>query len=124
MAPTPMKDAAGPPSIGRGITAQGNETLIEALAQLEAEGFDRTFIVTDDGKLRCGECRAEIPPAGFGAVQLRRIEGASDPADEAVVAGLRCPSCGSRGTVVLRFGPEAEPQHADVLRQVADDRPR
>lgn len=120
-----MTDAAGSPPPGEGgTTAQGNETLIEALAQLEADGFDRSFLVTDDGDLRCGECRTGTPPAGFGAVALRRVEGASDPADEAVVLGLRCPSCGSRGTVVLRFGPEAEPQHADVLRQVADERPR
>ena len=44
-----------------------------------------------------------------------RLEGASDPADMSLVVPLDCPDCGARGVLVLRYGPEASMEEADVL---------
>jgi hypothetical protein len=39
---------------------------------------------------------------------LFRFEGPSDPADEAIVMGVRDPVSGARGMVVSGFGPTAD----------------
>jgi hypothetical protein len=54
---------------------------------------------------------------------LRRIEGASDPADMAAVLGLECPACGARGAAIVRYGPEAGPGDEIVLTHLDDRRP-
>jgi hypothetical protein len=51
---------------------------------------------------------------------LDRTEGASDPADMVAVAALVCPRCGARGTVALKYGPEASPEEDEVLRLLDD----
>jgi hypothetical protein len=47
------------------------------------------------------------PASAIVVHELRRLEGASDPADMLAVAAIACPACGTRGTLVLTYGPEA-----------------
>jgi hypothetical protein len=49
-----------------------------------------------------------------------RFEGPSDPADEAIVLGVHCPTLGIRGVVVSAFGPSIDPEHEAVLRALLD----
>ncbi|MDT5016974.1 MAG: hypothetical protein QOD39_3134 [Mycobacterium sp.] len=44
-----------------------------------------------------------------------RFEGLSDPADEAIVLGIRCPTLGLRGVVVSGYGPGVDSEHEAVL---------
>jgi hypothetical protein len=53
---------------------------------------------------------------------LRRLEGASDPADMAAVIATACPSCGTLGTIVVMFGPEATEPEVKLLRRAQDHR--
>jgi hypothetical protein len=99
-----------------------NTTLVAVLASCAAEGFDTDFFVTEDAKLRCGACRTDHEPTGVMLHALRRLEGASDPADMAAVLCIECPACGTKGTAVVRFGPEAGPQDDEVLAAVEDHR--
>jgi hypothetical protein len=99
-----------------------NTTLVAVLAACAAEGFDGDFYVTEDAMLRCGACRAEHAATETVLWGLRRLEGASDPADMAAVLSLECPSCGAKGTAVVRFGPEAGPADDQVLAAVEDRR--
>jgi hypothetical protein len=108
----PTRTPAGVPS--------DNTTLVAVLQGCAEEGFDGDFFVTEDAKIRCGACRHDAEPSGFELHGLRRLEGASDPADMAAVLCLVCPACGHRGTAVVRFGPESEPWEDDVLRIVED----
>ena len=95
--------------------------LVEILAAFEKEGFTCSMTAVAGGTVRCGQC-GESPPAGdFAVASLRRTEGASDPGDMSAIAALTCPSCGTKGTVVLRFGPEAGEADEDVLGAL--DRP-
>ncbi len=65
----------------------------------------------------------DISPADLEVVKHRcAAEGDSDPADMAAVLALTCLVCGSKGTAIVRFGPEAEPQDITVLRAVDDER--
>jgi hypothetical protein len=71
----------------------------------------------EDSMVECATCHARTPANHMvGDHRLYRLEGASDPDDMVAVAALRCPSCGTRGTLVLKFGPEASAEEADVLR--------
>jgi hypothetical protein len=97
-----------------------DRTLISVLDQLKADGFDKDMFVTPDALILCSACRHIAAPAEFELHAIRRIEGASDPSDEAAVLALTCRICGSRGTAVIRYGPEAEPQDVAVLRAVED----
>ena len=99
-----------------------NTTLVTLLAQLAEAGYTGDLFVTSDGRLRCGTCHQDMDPAGLQLDQLRRIEGASDPGDMAAVLGITCPHCGQRGTAVVRYGPEAEPEESAVLLALDDQR--
>jgi hypothetical protein len=101
-----------------------DRTLVEVLADLAEEGFTEDVAVHDDGGLCCRRCGHCVAAADMQLRTLRRIEGASDPADMAAVLGLECPACGTRGAAVVRFGPEAGPGDEVVLQHIDDRRTR
>lgn len=37
------------------------------------------------------------------------------------IAAVKCPNCGTKGTAVLGFGPEADEDDAEVLRRLSPD---
>jgi DNA-directed RNA polymerase subunit RPC12/RpoP len=85
-----------------------------AIDSLEREGFTGQFTITDDG-IHCPNCH-RMHDASRGLVErVYRFEGASDPDDEAIVLGLRCPECGAQGTFASGFGPSADPIIVDQL---------
>ena len=90
-------------------------TLTEIIATLEAAGFTGQMAARADGAILCLTCRRESPAEDFKLGAMRRTEGASDPADMLAVVGLTCPNCGTQGTAVLGYGPEADPDDAEVV---------
>ncbi len=100
--------------------AAGGATLLETVAKLEAHGYEGQVIV-EEGQLKCITCSTSFDPAAVEADDLRRVEGASDPADMAAVVGITCPNCSTKGTVVLRYGPEADPDDQAVLAAFSPD---
>lgn len=114
MADDPTTPIAGEPV--------GASTLLEVLEQLRAKGFDRDMFITADAMVRCGSCHHDTPPSELNLLHLVRLEGVSDPGEEAAVLALECGVCHARGTAVVRFGPEASPQDDAVLLAVEDRR--
>lgn len=104
-------------------TPTGASTILEALDWLKERGFGGNMFVTDGAVVRCGACRHDMPAAELDLRHLIRLEGASDPSEMAAVLGLVCHDCGTKGAAVVRFGPEASPDEAEVLRAVEDHRP-
>ena len=99
-------------------------TVTEAMSTLEQQGHTGQFSVVEGPPgLVCGECDHRVSPDEAEVVELFRFEGESDPADEAVVAGLRCTNCGQLGTLTAAYGMSADPAEADVLALLADVRP-
>jgi hypothetical protein len=90
------------------------DTVLDAVRRLDADGFGCSFSLRADG-LHCSACGANHLTAVAEVVRVYRFEGPSDPDEEAVVYGLRCPVCGAGGTLVSAFGPSADPELADRL---------
>jgi hypothetical protein len=94
---------------------QGEQQTLQAvLDALERLGFTGQFGVRS-GSLRCFACGHDFAPRDAVVAELRRLEGASDPDDMLAVLALTCPECGTRGTLVLTYGPEASREHSEVL---------
>jgi hypothetical protein len=95
-------------------------TLIEVLADLRSEGFSGECRISDDGAICCCTCGACQPASQVRPDGFRRLEGASDPGDMALVLALTCPACAERAAMVLRYGPEVEAAEAAVLVALKD----
>jgi hypothetical protein len=89
------------------------DTVTEAVALLQSEGYTVDYNL-DQAGVQCA-CGARHAASEMIVERVFRFEGPSDPADEAIVLGLRCPSCNERGLLVSAFGPDADPE---VLAQV------
>jgi hypothetical protein len=101
----------------------GGSTLVEVLDDLRDLGFVEDVQVNPEGALCCRACGCCIEARDARLLELRRVEGASDPGDMAAVLGLECTGCGRRGAAVVRYGPEAGPGDAAVLQHLDDRRP-
>lgn len=93
-----------------------NTTLVSVLQEFGASGHPADFGLGDGPVLRCPQCDHET--ADVIVDRTRRLEGASDPADMAMVVAVRCPRCDAAGTAVLRFGPEASAEEGELLRSL------
>lgn len=100
--------------------ASDGTTLVEVIRRLEKDGYVGQMAAAEGGMIRCFSCHQDSRAAEVHIQLLRRTEGASDPADMVVVAALICPRCGAKGTVALKYGPEASPEEAEAL-QLLDD---
>jgi hypothetical protein len=99
-------DPAGEPS--------DSTTLVELLDELAAEGFAAQLEVRPSGEVVVCATGKTVDPGELTLHSMRRLEGASDPADMVAVAAVSTPD-GVRGTLVLKFGPDASEGEAAVL---------
>ncbi len=97
-------------------------TLTEVIDGYRASGFASDFWAEEPGCLRCGSCNSVVEARRVPMHSMRRLEGASDPADLVVVVASTCPVCGSQGTVVLGYGSMASAVDAEVLIALQDRR--
>ena len=104
------------------LDAGEGTTLTDVLAAYTDGGFDGSFSAHEGTQLECHQCGARVPVSDVKMSSLRRLEGASDPADMVAVVALTCPRCGAQGTAVLGFGPAASPEDGDVLGALRDHR--
>lgn len=95
--------------------ATAPETLVDALALLAEEGYADDLRIAE-GLVVCHVCEAAHRPGELRVERQFRFEGASDPSDESIVVGVRCPSCGATGRISAAYGPDMAPAVADVLR--------
>lgn len=89
--------------------------LDQSLQALEQRGFRKQFEPRPDAQVLCCSCQRLHPARGLRVEARARIEGVSDPAEESLVLGIRCPSCQAAGTLVLAFGPRAQRTDAEIL---------
>jgi len=108
-------DPHTPPQQPAPGAATGASTLTEVVDELEAAGFRGQFVPEAGAMLRCLACGYRANADSITPDDLRRLEGASDPADMAAVAAITCPRCHTKGTVALKYGPDTDPDSADVL---------
>ena len=97
-----------------------NTTIVGLLAQFREDGYGGDFMVQSGPSLRCRECDHEIPVAELELDAMRRVEGASDPDDMGAVLAVSCPSCGTKGTALVSYGPTASEDEDEFVRQLPD----
>lgn len=100
----------------------GGLTIADALREFETRGYKGQFSIREGGVIECMRCETRHAPKEVGLDSMRRIEGVSDPADMTFVGALECPRCGNHGTAVIGYGPNADPAHGEVLRELKDHR--
>ena len=115
---TPENQPAGTPT----DQPSDNTTLIEVIDGYKAAGYVTDFWAEEGGLVRCGECQSVLAASKISMQSVRRLEGASDPADMATVVATSCPVCGAEGTMVLTYGPAASDVDADVFSALSDRR--
>jgi hypothetical protein len=91
------------------------DTLEGVLQTLAADGYDGEADAREGGTIRWRRCGHESPAGDVQLAALRRMEGASDPADMLAVIAAPCPRCGDRASLVLHYGPTAGAADNDVL---------
>ena len=108
--------AAPVPGAGRAGTAPLVDTgLATGLGELERAGWAGQVVPLEGGSIRCLTCRQEFGADEVDADDVRRLEGASDPADMVIVVPVVCPRCSTKGVLVAHFGAEASGEEADVV---------
>ena len=90
------------------------DTVTEAVAFLAKEGYVEDYRLCPEGIVATGH-EAPHPTATAVVDHTFRFEGPSDPADEAIVLGVRCPEWNSKGVIVAAYGPDADPEEAQIL---------
>ena len=73
------------------------------------------------GVLCCLTCDHRFSAADVPAIRITRLEGASDPADLAIVIPLQCPRCGTDGALIADCDAEASEAEAEVLTAIPRD---
>lgn len=97
------------------MTYAQDRTLTEVLEAMADEGYAGDFTALEGGEVRCLACREVWSAELLDADRATRLEGASDPSEMAIVIPGACPSCGTEGTVVAQFGPDASAAESDVV---------
>ena len=100
--------------------ARDAETLLDVLARFTQRGWSSQFTARADGIVECESCHHQMPAAEVPVLELRRLEGASDPDDMLAVVAVECPRCGLRGSLVLNYGPTATEEDTAVLLGLGD----
>jgi hypothetical protein len=98
---------AGAPADGDG--------LVDVLERFADLGFADEVRAAGGGVVQWRACGHSADAADVLVEGERRLEGASDPADMTLVVAMRCPVCGVGGAAVLRYGPDAEVEDAEVV---------
>lgn len=93
-------------------------TVLQAIARLRVAGFDADASAVEGG-LRCTTCDLLQPVAEVEVLAVLRVEGVSDPADQAIILGLRCTVCGTHAVLVAGYGPEASAVDQDLVAGLA-----
>jgi hypothetical protein len=95
--------------------ARGAETLLDVLARYTQHGWSSQFAARAGGTVECESCHRVTEAADLPVLELRRLEGASDPDDMLAVVAIECPNCHLRGSLVLNYGPTATEEDSSVL---------
>lgn len=89
--------------------------LLAVLRRYEADGYTQQFNSREGAVIHCYSCGEDFAAGECRHGPVRRLEGASDPADMLAVVPVRCPGCGALGVVIANYGPESTLADAEVL---------
>ncbi|MDQ1429636.1 MAG: hypothetical protein QOF40_238 [Actinomycetota bacterium] len=97
-------------------------SLLGLLTEFRDEGYTKDFRSRPGGIVECGECRTPHRADTLELHRFERLEGDSDPSEMLAVCAVVCPACGTRGSLVLTYGPESTAEDNEVLELLEDAR--
>ncbi len=83
------------------------DTLVDAINDLKARGFDRDFNLKEN-YIECSNSKRQLSPGEFDIVEVYRFEGMTNPSDQAILYAIKSHD-GLMGTLVNGYGPTADP---------------
>ncbi len=98
-----------------------DSSIVRELNDLAKEGVTDSFGVVPKARLRCEHCKLVHPASMMTLLEVRRLEGKSDPSEMAAVLSLRCGHCQGEGSCVVGFGPMASAEDQDVMLALGAD---
>jgi hypothetical protein len=99
-------------------TTEDMKTLASCINKLVLDGYTANFQVTDKGLFSI-EKNKHYRPQDVHIVNFFRFEGASDPADNAILYAIEL-SDGTKGTLTDAYGPYADVLVEKFVKQVED----
>jgi hypothetical protein len=99
-------------------TTEDMKTLASCINKLVLDGYTANFQVTEDGLFSI-EKNKYYKPHDVHIVNFFRFEGASDPADSAILYAIELGD-GTKGTLTDAYGPYADLQVEKFVKQVED----
>ncbi|MEP1126375.1 MAG: hypothetical protein ABJH68_21030 [Ilumatobacter sp.] len=104
-----------PTSTSSTPSGPGDQSALSVLATFADGGWSIDHLVRPGGEIECGRCGESTLADRWRGEAEHRIEGASDPDDLQLAAGISCPRCEAQGAIVLGYGPMASDDDADVM---------
>ena len=95
-----------------------NTTAVSEIDDLRAQGYGADLAVREGGVVCCRACDHCMEPEQLVVDVFRRLEGASDPDDMSAILALSCRDCGTKGLVMVAYGPNASADEGELLRRV------
>jgi hypothetical protein len=89
-------------------------TVSKALEDLSEKGFDKNLYIKNS-KVYCDS--EELKSEDLQIVEVYRYEGATNPADEAIVNTVKSKT-GIKGAIVDGYGLSADNESADVIKRI------
>jgi hypothetical protein len=99
-------------------TVEEMRTLVSCMNKQVLDGYTGNFKVTEKG-IYSFENDKHYKPEEIHIVNFFRFEGASDPADNAILYVIEI-NDGTKGTLTDAYGPYADPHVAKFIKQVED----
>jgi len=92
-------------------------TIRDALVSAASKGYDLQFVAEDGGVIETSDASVSVAAREVAVDVIWRIEGASDAADQLLVAAVVAPS-GERGSLLLTYGPSASVVDDSVMQDL------
>jgi hypothetical protein len=97
------------------------DTVTEAVELLAEQGYVEDFRLCPEG-IVAADHDGPHPVRTAVVDHTFRFEGPSDPGDEAIVLGVRCPEWNAKGVIVSAYGPDMELEEAELLQELTRGR--
>ena len=98
-----------------------DRSIMDELRDLDDDGVEAVFSVVPGARVRCEGCHQTAHARTYALLDVRRLEGKSDPSEMAAVLSLRCANCSVDGACIVSFGPMASAEDQDVMLALGAD---
>ena len=93
------------------------KTLSECINSLKKHGFEKDFLVTEDGCMKAYDSDKIWCPEDVKIENFYRFEGQSDPSDNSILYALETKD-GTKGTLSHPYGADSDGNAEDFIKEI------